>query len=163
MMNSVGDVSSANTGRETWLPLLQLAAEEVFEIMLGVKIEPLTDTSLLSASEITSMVGLAGQLCGVLTLRCSFETAALMASKMLGVEPQEADQQLWDATGENCNMVAGNFKNKVTGLSDKCMLSVPTVITGGDYTFHSLADAGTLEVTMTFEKHPIVVALEIHS
>ena len=43
------------------------------------------------------------------------------------------------------------------------MLSVPTVISGGDYTFHSLADAGTIEILMTFENHPIVIALEVHS
>jgi len=49
------------------------------------------------------MVGLAGQLCGVLTLCCSFPTAAMMASKMLGVEPDQADQQMWDAIGEICN------------------------------------------------------------
>jgi chemotaxis protein CheX len=161
-MNPASDFSSATSGRETWLPLLQLAAEEVFEIMLGVKLEPLTEPRQLASTEITSMVGLAGQLCGMLTLRCTFQTAALMASKMLGVEPSQADQQLWDATGEICNMLAGNFKNKLTGLRDNCLLSVPTVITGGDYTFHSLADAGTLEIMMTFEGHPIVIALEFH-
>jgi chemotaxis protein CheX len=70
---------------------------------------------------------------------------------------------LWDAIGEICNMIAGNFKNKLTGLSDRCLLSVPTVITGGDYSFHSLADSGALEVTMLFENQPIQVSLEVHS
>ena len=162
-MNSPTETSAAAQGRERWLPLLQLAATEVFEIMLGVKLEPVTEATTVPVCEITSMVGLAGQLCGVLTLRCGFATAALMASKMLGIEPQQADPQLWDATGEICNMVAGNFKNKLTGGSDKCMLSVPTVISGGEYTFHSLADAGTIEILMTFENQPIVIALEIHS
>jgi chemotaxis protein CheX len=163
IMNSASEVSVAAQGRESWLPLLQLAATEVFEIMLGTRLEPVTEMSPLPACEITSMVGLAGRLCGVLTLRCGFATATVMTSKMLGVEPQQADPQLWDATGEICNMVAGNFKNKLTGINDKCMLSVPTVISGGDYMFHSLADAGTIEIVMTFENHPIVIALEVHS
>ena len=162
-MNPASELSIAGQGHQTWLPLLQLAAEEVFEIMLGAKLEPLSEAVSVPASEITSMVGLAGQLCGVMTLRCSADTAKLIAAKMLGVTPDQADQQLWDAIGEICNMVAGNFKNKLTGLSDKCMLSVPTVITGGDYTFHSLADAGTLEIMMTFENSPIRIALEVHS
>ena len=153
----------AGQGHETWLPLLQRAAEEVFEIMLGAKLEPLSEATSVPASEITSMVGLAGQLCGVMTLRCSADMAKLIAAKMLGVAPDQANQQLWDAIGEICNMVAGNFKNKLTGLSDKCMLSVPTVITRGDYTFQSLADAGTLEIMMTFENNPIRIALEVHS
>jgi hypothetical protein len=71
-MNSASEVSVTAQGRESWLPLLQLAATEVFEIMLGAKLEPVTEASSLPACEITSMVGLAGQLCGVLTLRCSF-------------------------------------------------------------------------------------------
>jgi CheY-specific phosphatase CheX len=109
--------------------LLQLAAEEVFEIMLSAKLEPLTGAESVPASEITD----------------------------------QANQQVWDAIGEICNMVAGNFKNKLTGLSDKYMLSVPTVITGGDYTVHSLADAGTMEIVMTFENSPVLIALEVHS
>jgi hypothetical protein len=60
-------------------------------------------------------------------------------------------------------MIAGNFKNKLTGMADHCMLSVPTVITGGDYAFHSLADAGSLEVMFLFEGSALSVALEIHS
>ena len=47
---------------------------------------------------------------------------------------------MWDALGEICNMVAGNFKNKVSGLGNGCMLSVPTVITGRDYHCHSLGE-----------------------
>jgi len=43
------------------------------------------------------------------------------------------------------------------------MLSVPTVITGEDYSFHSLADGGLLELPFNFENAPLVVALEVHS
>jgi chemotaxis protein CheX len=86
-----------------------------------------------------------------------------MACKMLGLGPNEVDQHMWDAVGEVCNMVAGNFKNKLVGLSEHCMLSVPTVITGADYCLHSLADGGSLEVVLIFEGEPIVVALELHT
>jgi CheY-specific phosphatase CheX len=65
--------------------LLEVAAREVFELMLGCKL------SLAAGDEkenlnVTSMVGLAGQLCGVLSVRCDNKAAALMASKMLGVD-----------------------------------------------------------------------------
>jgi len=43
------------------------------------------------------------------------------------------------------------------------MLSVPTVISGGDDTLHSPADAGTIEIMLTFEKQSVVLALEVHS
>jgi chemotaxis protein CheX len=109
------------------------------------------------------MVGLAGQLCGLLTLRCNASSAVLMASKMLGMDIKETDQQIWDAVGEIANMIAGNFKNKLTGMGDRCVLSVPTVITGSDYSFHSMADTGPLEVTLLFEGAPLTVAVEVHS
>ena len=58
-----------------------------------------------------------------------------MASKMLEVEEDKTGSELADAMGEICNMVAGNFKNKIAGLSAGCMLSVPTVITGSELRF----------------------------
>ena len=153
----------AKDWRENWLSTLQLAGQEVFELMLASRLEissaPLDEKSL----NLTSMVGLAGQLCGVLTVRCSSKSGALMACRMLGVDAEAASQAICDAAGEVCNMVAGNFKNKITGLGDGCMLSVPTVITGGDYSLHSLGSDGALRTTMLFEGEPVVLSLEIHS
>lgn len=62
-----------------------------------------------------------------------------------------------------CNMVAGNFKNKIAGLAEGCMLSPPTVITGSDYNLHSMADSPSLEIRMLFESLPLTISLEIHS
>jgi chemotaxis protein CheX len=107
-------------------------------------------------------VGLAGQLCGVMSICCSRKSATIMASKMLGVEADKIRAELADAMGEICNMVAGNFKNKISGLSDGCMLSVPTVITGSDYDLHSPADSETLELKLLFENMPLVISLAIH-
>ena len=147
---------------ENWQPLLELACREVFEIMLGAKLEPTTGEAP-PPTEFSAIVGLAGQLCGVLSLRCNAKSANLMASMMLGIDPKQADEHMWDALGEVCNMIAGNFKNKLTGMGDGCMLSVPTVITGEDYSFHSLADEGQLEVMFRFEGSLVVVSLETHS
>jgi chemotaxis protein CheX len=155
--------NSGTQTREAWAPLLELAVREVFEIMLGAQLGRPPEPAGVTASQITAMVGLAGHICGILTLRCSAHAATCMASSMLGSEVSESDEQMWDAVGEICNMVAGNFKNKLTGLADSCMLSVPTVITGGDYSFRALADGGSIEVVLTFDGEPISVALEVHS
>jgi chemotaxis protein CheX len=161
-MKTANEIAQPNGIPENWQPFLELAAREVFEIMLGCKLEP-QDAGSPATAEITAMVGLAGQLCGLLTLRCSSQSATLMASKMLGVSVSQVDEQMWDAMGEIANMVAGNFKNKLTGMADRCMLSVPTVITGSDYSCRSMADTGPLEVTMLFEGAPVTVAVEIHT
>jgi chemotaxis protein CheX len=109
------------------------------------------------------MVGLAGQLCGVLSVSCDEKAAALMTSKMLGVELDKVGPEVSDALGEVCNMVAGNFKNKIAGLAEGCLLSPPTVITGSDYSLHSLAEFPGLELNLLFEHMPMVISLQIHS
>ncbi len=160
-MNTKNLIPEAEDMKREWLPLLELATKEVFETMLAC---PLTTTAAGSTEglNVTAMVGLAGMLCGVMSVRCEKKAAALMASKMLGVELEKADPEIADALGEICNMVAGNFKNKISGLGDGCMLSPPSVITGDDYTVHSQPETPTMEVSMVFEAMPLVVSLHVH-
>jgi chemotaxis protein CheX len=158
---SASYLKSLGTDREGWLPTLQLSAREVFDLMLGCRLEVPAEVPGAEALEITSMVGMAGKLCGVMSLRCSSKAATRMASRMLGIEADEAAPEVWDAVGEICNMVAGNFKNKISGLGDGCMLSVPTVIAGEDYSLRSLA-AGEIRTVLMFEGEPLVVSLELH-
>jgi chemotaxis protein CheX len=159
-MNSF--LSAPGNRHEEWLPFLDMAAREVFELMLSSQLTASTGTRATSL-DTTSMVGLAGALCGVMSVRCGSKAAALMTSKMLGVDLDKVGPEISDALGEVCNMVAGNFKNKITGLAEGCMLSPPTVITGSDYTMQSLTDIPALEVEMLFEGLPVVISLEIHT
>jgi chemotaxis protein CheX len=148
--------------RECWLPTLQLSMQEVFSLMLACTLEVSSEPPADENLDITAMVGLAGQLCGVLTIRCSAKSAAHMASRMLGIDPEKAGPEMWDALGEICNMVAGNFKNKISGLGDGCMLSVPTVITGADYNVHNMVNEN-LHTAFLFEGAPVIVCLEVHN
>lgn len=161
-MKSADQLLSARKGHETWIPLLDLAIREVFELMLGSQLDLPAD-EVREQRGITAMVGLAGQVCGVMSIKCDTKAASRMASKMLGAEPDEKSAELQDAFGEICNMVAGNFKNKIAGMSEKCMLSIPTVVTGSDYTLRSLSDSDSIEVNMLFERLPFTVSLEIRS
>jgi chemotaxis protein CheX len=153
--------ASADSAPETWQPLLQLASQEVFEVMLGCRLE-LQDPPGTAPFELTAMVGLAGQLCARFTLRASTHSAILIASKMLRVQMIPDDALIWDAMGEIANMIAGNFKNKLVGLEDRCMLSLPTVITGSDYKCGAMKNSRLLKAALLFEGAPIAVALEIH-
>jgi chemotaxis protein CheX len=158
-LKSANDILSASKEHADWVPLLELSAREVFELMLGCQLKQL-EAIPEQGLDITSMVGLAGQLCGVLSVRSSKESAALMAYKMLGAETENS-QEVRDAFGEICNMVAGNFKNKISGLGEGCMLSVPTVVTGSDYSLHSLTNSPPLEVRLQFEDRPLIISLEV--
>src|ERR1700692_3554801 len=161
-MKTVGELLATEGGHKNWIPLLDTAAKEVFELMLSSQLTT-TGTVEKIDMEVTAMVGLAGQLCGVLSVRCTEKSAALMTSKMLGVAVDKVGPEVADALGEVCNMVAGNFKNKIAGLAEGCMLSPPTVITGSDYNLYSMSDSPAVEIRMLFESMPIAISLQIHS
>jgi len=159
-MKSVNELVTSKSEHRDWAPLMDLATREVFEMMLNCPLAA-AELPVDGSFDNTSMVGLAGKVCGILTFSCSAKAATLMASKMLGVEATEGSREVLDALGEVCNMVAGNFKNKIPGMGEGCMLSVPTVITGKNYSMHSLADSAALEVRLLFEGMPIVISLRV--
>ena len=159
-MKTAGTAPGADGHHQDWVPLLDMAAREVFELMLGSYLT-VPDTFQDKSLNITSMVGLAGQLCGVMSVRCSEKAAMLMTSKMLGIDVEKVGTEMTDALGEVCNMVAGNFKNKIAGLAEGCVLSPPTVITGSDYNLHALANS-PIEARMLFESLPIIISLQVH-
>ncbi|MGB7332416.1 MAG: chemotaxis protein CheX [Terriglobales bacterium] len=133
-----------------------------FEIMLRCQVTPAAQSERRPKGEFTAIVGFAGALCGVLTICCDTKTAHQIAQAMLG-DAAESEDQVADALGEICNMVTGNFKNKLAGTDERCMLSVPSVITGAEYKFRSLADGYSVETIVLFEKSAIVVRLQLHS
>jgi len=135
----------------------------VFEIMLGIKLETAAVAELPAGENFTAMVGLAGSLRGVVTFFCGAHSARLIATRMLGSDVDCSEDQMCDAIGEICNMVAGNFKNKLIGLDKPCLLSVPAVVTGRGYRFRSLAGGESLQTVLLLEGAPLVVQLDIHS
>jgi chemotaxis protein CheX len=161
-MNSNHPVLIAERQHQDWLPFLEFATREVFEMMLGCQLTK-SETAPTVRFNVTAVVGLAGKLSGVIGVRCQEKAAALMASRMLGVELDKVGAEISDALGEVCNMVAGNFKNKISGLGDGCMLSPPSVITGEDYTVHTRPPMPTLEVNLLFETMPLLITLHVHS
>lgn len=148
---------------ENWLPVLELAIEEVFEIMVGQRVKPAPKTDAQPQGGFTAMVGIAGALCGILTISCNKATAREIARHMLGPETADSEEQVSDALGEVCNMIAGNFKNKLSSASQSCMLSVPTVIKGEEYSYRALADGEVMETVMLFGESPLLVCLQLHS
>ncbi|MGO9403236.1 MAG: chemotaxis protein CheX [Terriglobales bacterium] len=155
------DISLATRAHEeNWLPILELAVEEVFEIMLGCRVKPAASSEHVVNGEFTAMVGLAGSLCGVLTIRCDAQTARQVAKSMLG-EMADSEQQVADALGEVCNMITGNFKNKLAGADERCLLSVPTVISGQEYNFRSMADGNSMDTVLLFQGAPVAIRLQL--
>ena len=165
-MNPALDSKVQNAVRpdSSWGSILQVGAKEVFEIMLQAELGALPNVNELTVSgDVTAMVGLAGALCGVMSIRCDERTAEKIAGRMLGSVGAVDPKDVPDAIAEICNMVAGNFKSKITQLAEHCMLSVPTVIRGDDYEMVTVSDGDQITVGMAYDAAPIWFCLAVHS
>jgi hypothetical protein len=118
-MNSANPALAANGGHENWVPFLETAVREVFELMLGCH---LTAPAIVeeTTAEFTAMVGLAGQLCGVLSVRCHRKAAALMTSKMLGWN--------WKRSARSCRMRSAKSATWLRVTSRTRLLAWPRVV-----------------------------------
>ena len=148
-----------------WIPLVRSSIQDVFEIMLGCKVEISATTPPENLQAITAVIGLAGYVTGTLNLRCSAATARAIAGIMLGfaVEDGPAGEEIvYDALGEICNMVAGSFKGRIPGVEEACSLSTPTIVTGSDYQVHTIANGERVMAAFSFNGSPVWVSLELH-
>jgi chemotaxis protein CheX len=143
-----------------WPDVLRETAIEVFATMVGATLKNSETNDVPALAQMTGMVGIAGPLIAVFSLRCSERAATTLASQMLGVSLEDAAAQKRDAVGEICNMVAGYFKAKI-GLGDQCKLSVPTILVGTDYKIHSPGRSQRLELPLLYELEPILMTLDI--
>ena len=146
-----------------WKTIMECAALEVFEMMANVRLTLNPSPTELPTGGQTAMVGMAGALCGMTTIRCTRALAVKLAALMLGQEAISNPASARDALGELCNMVAGNFKAKIAGLADACMLSVPTVIAGEDYSMDTAEPAEGVTIALVYEGENIWVTLLTHS
>jgi outer membrane protein OmpA-like peptidoglycan-associated protein len=125
---SVDTSAAVRSHEENWQPILELAVEEVLEIMMGCRVKPAPKSEGKTSREFTAMIGLAGSLCGVLTVSCDAQTARQLAKCMLG-EIVSSEDQVSDALGEICNMVAGNFESGSAQMKSASQLAFDRIAT----------------------------------
>ena len=98
-----------------WEACIEESLREVFGIMLDLKVQ--RSANLRLVPDLTALVGLTGSLNAWFTIRCSRHGAATLASRMMALEAVQGEEQIFDALGEICNIVAGNFKARLCSLS----------------------------------------------
>jgi CheY-specific phosphatase CheX len=140
---ALNETGLTDTG--SWETLLCQGAQDIFEMTIGV---PLRRCAAREAGEFTAVNGLVGPVKGVFAMRCDEKTANGIARAMLEVDKAEAKGEVWDALGEVCTLVIGNFKGKIGMAGESSVLSVPTVIHGHDYRVRPLINGSFLECWM---------------
>ena len=150
-MQSTGAGTTGSMDTSQWEELLCQGAQEVFEMMVNVPLRRCQSEEERKAGGFTAVIGVAGPITGVFALRCSEGGALAMACGMLGLDKEAARTEMWDALGEVCNMVIGNFKGKTGTQGANSVLSVPTVIYGQDYKVRPLVNGQAVECRMECE------------
>ena len=146
----------------SWALLIVNSAREVFQLMVGCDVKHIANPAVNPTGSVSALVGMAGVISAIVRLRCTPETAKSIAAKMLGGNASSAESgAVADAIGEIANMVAGNFKSKITELTDGCVLSVPTIVTGEDYEVHQVGRAARIETCLEYEQRMVWITMDI--
>jgi chemotaxis protein CheX len=146
------------------IPHLVQATVEVFGTMLGCRIdggEPVVGEPP-PRTNVVSTVGFAGSNSGLVTLGCSSDAAREITAALLGLDPGEVDDELADAIGEMTNMIAGQFRNRMSG-DHGWALTTPFSTIGSDFT--TVYAAGTRRVVCPFSmgRHSLFVELVLQA
>jgi chemotaxis protein CheX len=132
------------------------AVDNVFTTMLNLK--PQRQTLRLSPAappgpQLTSIIGISGQIQGVVALRFPPPAALAFAGRLLGSGMTEMNEEVVDAIAELVNMVAGNAKAKLN-QDPPLQLGLPTVVEGIGYRLKYPSGAVWLEVPFESEAGP---------
>lgn len=109
------------------------STSEIFSSMVFLEIVPgqtVNDHVFETPSELSSSVGLAGDIRGLLSVHCSAGVATAITSALLGMVVEEVDDDVKDAIGEIANMIAGGVKAGLSGDNLEVQLTVPTTVCG---------------------------------
>ena len=109
------------------------ATLEVFASMIFIDITPefpVDHSDSEVEADVFSLIGLAGDLKGILAIQCPAEVAQAVTGAMLGMEMTELGEDVKDAIGEIANMVAGGLKVALAETGKKIELAIPSTVIG---------------------------------
>jgi len=119
---------------EKFINAVKRGVDDTFSQMLGWSVQNVAGKKIsldqAIQEEYCVVIGFAGNMQGLITLKCSKKVAVQAASGMLGTEisPDEAD-----AIGEILNMITGAIKSHLAVIDDPFKVAPPTIVSGKDY------------------------------
>lgn len=140
------------------------ATKEVFSTMVMMDLEdsfPLQESVNTFHCSVSGMVGMAGTYTGILAIHCPRSFALRVTSNMLGMEVDEVGEDVNDALGEIANMLGGHVKMVLSKGGMDINLSIPTVISGEDYTINAMAESDCVAVPFVHEEEKFLVSLKL--
>jgi len=139
------------------------ATTDVFSTMLAVDLmvgEPVEGPGGEVVSNITAMLGLGGDIRGMLAVHCPAAVAMAITSGFLGMDVDTLNEDVKDAIGEIANMVAGNLKIAFAGAGVKTELAIPTSVIGESFRVGGMLGARRVAVPFGTESGQFLVELK---
>jgi chemotaxis protein CheX len=128
---------------DTYREDLGRIAHDIFETMLSVEIQPAEQEWRSARDRLTGAVYLAGAWRGAVLLECDRGQAYHFTHRLMGLPlPEEVDDDVRDTMGELANMIGGNLKSV---LPRGVVLSMPSVVEGGDYSLRVCGGNAVME------------------
>lgn len=131
---------------------LAIITKDIFSsmIMLEVEVVPLEQyESEVSGSNISSMLGMGGDIKGSVDIHFPKNIALTITSQFLDLEIDELDEDVQDAIGELANMIAGGIKSFFASRGVHTELAIPNTIVGKGYRTHGFAGAERAKVAFS--------------
>ena len=119
---------------------INLAVMDTFKTMLSMdltKVGKITDSGL-DDQRYVATVNFGGEVVGSLCLHGSKTFACLIAGNMLGMTPEEIEEEeVKDVLGELTNIISGNLKSDFLDNDLACVISTPAITRGRDFRIES--------------------------
>lgn len=141
---------------------LSAGTRDVFSTMLMMELEEgeiVENREVEMDSNLTSMIGLGGDLQGMLAVHCPAAVAKSITGAFLGMEVEELDDDVKDAIGEIANMVAGNLKVSCSEKDINVELAIPATVVGDRFSISGSSEAHRVNVSLNMDGRPFWVEL----
>ncbi len=140
------------------------ATQEIFETMIMMEAtagELSPETAKTFHCTVSGMVGLAGTFKGMLAIHTPNQVAMAITSNFLGMDVDEVNEDVTDAIGELANMLAGSIKLALSDKGRDITLSIPSTISGEEYTISCVAETDRVIVPFATEAGNFCVELQV--
>jgi chemotaxis protein CheX len=139
------------------------ATTDIFSTMLMMDLnvgDPVEGPGGEVLSNITSMLGLGGDIRGMLAVHCPATVAMAITGGFLGMDVDELNDDVKDAIGEIANMVAGNLKVAFAGYDMKIELAIPSSVVGESFRVAGMLGARRVAVPFDMMDGQFLVELK---
>jgi chemotaxis protein CheX len=140
------------------------ATQEIFSSMVMLEVtpgEPFKRSNSKLENSISGIIGLAGEIKGMLAIHLPNEAALAITTAFLGMEVEEINEDVCDAVGELANMLGGSIKTIIDPGGSKVQLSMPSTVHGEEYAVDCLANAELETVPFMLDGQTFMVELQI--